>query len=101
MALALTRHTGTETLELVPRLKPRYVNAYSEPPYEMSDEGIEKFEIRITKLASLEGFVLVTGEIDGRLAWVSYGFTFPPGRWWPGVKTDPPPADVASGPLSR
>ena len=99
MTLTLTRHTGTETLDLVSRLKLLYANAYSEPPYEMSGEDIEQFEIRITKHAGLEGFVLVAGEIDGRLVGLSYGFTFPLGRWWTGVNTDPPPAEVASGPL--
>lgn len=99
MTLTLSRHTGTETLELVSRIKSLYVNAYSEPPYEMSDEDIEQFEIRITKHAGLDGFVMVAGELDRRLVGFSYGFTFPPGRWWTGVKTDAPPADVASGPL--
>ncbi|MFI6678724.1 GNAT family N-acetyltransferase [Kribbella sp. NPDC050470] len=99
MTLTLTRFTGTETLELVPRLRPLYANAYSEPPYEMSDADIEQFEIRVTKHAGLDGFALVAGKLDGRLVGFSYGFTFPPGRWWTGVKTDPPPADVASGPL--
>ena len=51
MTLTLIRRTGTETLELVPRLKPLYANAYSEPPYEMADEDIEQFEIRIKKHA--------------------------------------------------
>ncbi|MFF0338356.1 hypothetical protein [Kribbella sp. NPDC004875] len=99
MTLELACHTGFETLDLVPRLKPLYANAYSEPPYEMSDEDICRFEIRITKHAGLDGFVLVAGELDGRFVGLSYGFTFPPGRWWTGVKTDPPSADVASGPV--
>ncbi len=97
--MTLTQHTGTGALDLIAKLKPLYANAYSEPPYKMSSEDIEQFEIRITKHAGLEGFVLVAADIDGRLVGFSYGFTFPPRRWWTGVKTDPPPDDVASGPL--
>lgn len=65
MTPTLTRHTGTETLELIPRLKPLYANAYAEPPYEMSAEDIQQFEVRITKHAGLDGFALVAGETDG------------------------------------
>jgi hypothetical protein len=46
---------GTETLELVSKLKPLYANAYSEPPYAMSDEDIGQLEIRIRKHAGLDG----------------------------------------------
>lgn len=60
MTLTLTRRTGTETPELVPRIKPLYANAYSDPPYEMSEGDIEQFEIRFTKHAGLDGFVLLT-----------------------------------------
>ena len=73
MTLTLTHRTGTETLDLVPRLKPLYANACSEPPYEMLEGDIEQFEIRITKHAGLDGFVLVAGELDGRLVGFSYG----------------------------
>jgi GNAT superfamily N-acetyltransferase len=65
----------------------------------MSDEDIEQFEIRIKKHADQAGFVLVTGELDSQFVGFSYGFTFPPGRWWTGVETDPPSDDISAGPI--
>jgi GNAT superfamily N-acetyltransferase len=97
--LTLTRHTRTETLALIPKLTPLYTDAYSEPPYEMSAEDIEQFQIRVTKHANQAGFMLVAGEVGGELAGFTYGFTFPPGRWWTGVKTDPAPDYIAAGPI--
>ncbi|MFK4088391.1 GNAT family N-acetyltransferase [Kribbella sp. NPDC020789] len=99
MELALTRHTGAETLVLIPELTSLYANAYSEPPYEMSEDDIKQFEIRVTKHADQPGFTLVTGLLDDNLIGFTYGFTFPPGRWWTGVKTDPPPDNIAAGPV--
>ncbi|GAB3936245.1 hypothetical protein GCM10029976_047700 [Kribbella albertanoniae] len=99
MVLTLTRHTRVATLALVPRLKALYADAYSEPPYEMSPEDIEQFEIRITKHADQPGFALVTGELNGQHVGFTYGFTFHPGRWWTGVKTDLPPSGIAAGPI--
>ncbi|MFI5734022.1 GNAT family N-acetyltransferase [Kribbella sp. NPDC051587] len=99
MELTLTRYTGAETLALIPELKPLYADAYSEPPYEMSNEDIEQFEVRITKHSNLDGFTLVAGNVDGDLVGFTYGFTFQPGRWWTGIKTDPAPDDIAADPI--
>ncbi|MFC9688178.1 GNAT family N-acetyltransferase [Kribbella sp. NPDC056951] len=99
MKLTLTRYTGAETLALIPDLKPLYADAYSEPPYEMSDEDIEQFEIRITKHANLPGFTLIAGNVDGDLIGFTYGFTFPPERWWTGVATDPRPDEISADPI--
>ncbi|MFF1818108.1 GNAT family N-acetyltransferase [Kribbella sp. NPDC058245] len=97
MELHLTRHAGPETLLLVPQLKLLYEDAYSEPPYDMSSEDIEQFESRTTQHANQAGFMLVAGEVGSQLAGFTYGFTFPPSRWWTGVKTDPPPDYIAAG----
>lgn len=52
----------------------------------MSDEDIEQFQIRITKHAGLDGFVLVSGELDDRLM---------------GSRTDLPFRLDDGGPVSR
>jgi GNAT superfamily N-acetyltransferase len=88
-----TRHTGEQTLAILPELADAYEDARRQDPY--SDDphfSRSQFITRTKDQTRRTGFELVTVHTDNTLAGFTFGFPFGAGGWW--ADADKPPESL-------
>lgn len=93
----LVHRSGADVATLFERMADVYQQVYAEPPYLSGPLfSRQRFAERTRRQAETEGFGLVAAESDGELVGFAFGLPFPPGQWWAGEATPPPPEVLAA-----
>jgi ribosomal protein S18 acetylase RimI-like enzyme len=82
----------TDPVVAVDELAALYARVFAEPPYWEGPEQVREFVTHYTRDAAKPGFAVVTAHEEETLVGFAYGAARPPGGWWSGCDTPPPPA---------
>ncbi|SRR5260370_12295382 len=77
------RHSGEQMLAMLESVADLYAEIHSgSPEYSFPMYSRLSFLARTASQARHAGFELVTATADGALVGFSFGYPFPPGKWW-------------------
>jgi GNAT superfamily N-acetyltransferase len=87
------RHSGEQMIAMLEGVADLYAEIHSgSPEYAYPIYSRPSFLTRTSSQARRPGFELVTVTEDGALAGFSFGYPFPPGKWWDNCT--PAPDDI-------
>jgi GNAT superfamily N-acetyltransferase len=83
IGVSFERHAGEQAITLLDRIADLYAEIHSEIPSD-SDPIFSRssFITRTSKQAQAAGFELISATKEDGLIGFSFGYPFPPGRWW-------------------